>query len=419
MGFAESYLKKNQFTKLKYHRVPKISGLLRYIVIIPAFSEPDIYHTLESIRHCRQPNGSVEVYILVNYSESISEDIKRKNDKLFKDLKDWCSTNQLDWLAFHPFISQNLPKKHAGAGLARKILMDAAAERFSSINQPNGIIFSLDADTVVPANYFTELEKQQENNPKTNCYIFNFQHPIDGNEYSKKVYKAALQYELHLRYYKQILESTRFPFYLYTVGSCFAINTFTYIKVGGMSKRKAGEDFYFLQKVFAFTNSEFLKNINLIPSSRPSWRVPFGTGPAIRNMISSENPEYLTYHPQLFEGISTLVSIVPKLFSDNFSNIDSFLTLLPEYLATFLNENKITERLTEIRQNSSSEESFTKRFFNWFDGFLVIKYLNYASEKYLPNIEITKAVNIYINKDGDFKKSASELLSILRKRDAL
>lgn len=417
MGFANSYLKKNQFIKLEYKRVPIPSGLLQYIVIIPSFSEPEIFATLESLKKCWRPKYHVEVFILINYSESIAAEIKQQNQKLFEVLENWTIQNRMEWLTFIPFIAPDLPEKHAGAGLARKILMDAAVERFSLIEQANGIIYSLDADTLVPENYFVEIEKHRENNPKTNCFIFNFQHPTDGKEFSKSVYKAATQYELHLRYYKQIVESTGFPYYLYTIGSCFAINALTYTKVGGMSKRKAGEDFYFLQKAFAFSNSAFLKNAILTPSSRPSWRVPFGTGPAIRNMLNTTNPTHYTYHPKLFEGITQLVNIVPKLYSNSSTEPKNLLGNLPRPIFSFLLENKISERIIEINNNSSSENAFVKRFFNWFDGFLLIKYLNYSSVNYIPNTEVVNAVKIFLQSEGMKNKPAGELLLILRERD--
>lgn len=418
MAFADSYIKKNQFTKLEFTKVPIPSGLLRYIVVIPAYSEPGIFHTLKSLKECNPPRYMVEVYILINYSESVSNEIKQQNKELFDKLKDWCAQNYLSWLTFHPFIIPNLPKKHAGVGLARKILMDSAVERFSEVDMPNGFILSLDADTIVPGNYFTDLEHEASENKETGCYIFNFEHPIKGSQYNKNVYHAALLYELHLRYYKLILKSTGYPFYHYTIGSCFAISANTYVKVGGMSKRKAGEDFYFLQKVFAVSNVSFLNKVVLIPSSRPSWRVPFGTGPAIRKMLNTNTPEYLTYHPELFEGITQLLKTAPLFYKSDSIEIKEMISVLPGPVFNFLGKNKIYERINEVKQNSASKESFIKRFLNWFDAFMVLKYLNYASEKFLPTISVTTAICIFLKTDTPVLNYTPEnLLVLLRKKE--
>ena len=36
--------------------------------------------------------------------------------------------------------------------------------------------------------------------------------------------------------------------------------------------------------------------------------------------------------------------------------------------------------MKEINENSSNIKTFTKRFYNWFDAFKILKYLNFAHE---------------------------------------
>ena len=40
-----------------------------------------------------------------------------------------------------------------------------------------------------------------------------------------------------------------YPWAMYTVGSAFAVTAEAYVKRGGMNRRQAGEDFYFLQNL--------------------------------------------------------------------------------------------------------------------------------------------------------------------------
>lgn len=414
MRFADSYIRKNQFRKLELPKVPNNSGPLHYIVIIPAFSEPDIFPTLQSLAKCKPPQGFVQVFILINYSEAIGSELKQQNDSIFDKLQNWCKGNQSEWLNFHPFIERDLPEKHAGAGLARKILMDAAAEQFSYHNNAEGIILSLDADTLVSENYFIETEKAST---YSGCVIFNFEHELAGNDYHKKVYKAAIQYELHLRYYKQILEQTGFPYSYYTIGSCFGVNANLYCKLGGMSKRKAGEDFYFLQKVFPNTQTTFLINTRLVPSVRPSWRVPFGTGPAIRNLLGTTDHNYQTYHPRLFKSLTGLTEQIDNLYKTSPTDTELILGKLHEYISTYLQSINAVERIAEVNKNSSSLKSFKKRFYGWFDAFQVIKFLNFASENYLKEIDVTTAAKLFLNDAKYEGKTAQELLITLRNRD--
>ncbi len=415
MEIANAYLKKHQFIKPDISKVPFTEGLLKYIVVIPAYCEPDVFNTLLSLKRCTLPINTVEVFILINFPLSVSEKIKAENKALFSQLTNWSKKNNLPHLTFIPLIIPDLPDKHAGAGLARKILMDSACQRFSEQNIEDGIILSLDADTIVPKNYLSDLEKKTSDK-KNGCFIFNFKHPLNGDEFSPAIYNAITLYELHLRYYKLILQSTGYPFYQYTIGSCFAVRALTYMQAGGMSRRKGGEDFYFLHKIFPNTQTVFLQNTYLSPSPRASWRVPFGTGPAIKKIIESEQQQLLTYHPKSFFDLKPFIKMIPLLWEMDSTTINHNLQKLPKSILSYLISINIIDSITEIKNNCSSQNSFTKRFFNWFDAFKVLKYLNYARDNYYVDIHITKATNIFLETNIN---TPSKLLEILRKKDEL
>ena len=409
MGFADPYLKNKNY--LDIAEAP--AGLLRYIIVIPAFCEPEIIRTLQCLSNCISPRFETEVLILFNYAESVLQELKQQTLDQYNQVIQWSNSLKKTQLKFHPLLAADLPDKYAGAGLARKILMDSAVARFNKANIYDGIIISLDADTMVPNNYLSSLEG--EVNPLNSCYIFNFAHPVSGQEFSPAVYQAAILYELHLRYYKQILQSTGYPFYQYTIGSCFAVPVHIYVKAGGMNKHKAGEDFYFLQKIFKLGKCTFIPDAILKPSVRPSWRVPFGTGPAIRKIINSPVKSLTTYHPELFSILKQFLEFAPAFYKRNSHQIEDDISCLPLYFKKFLDENIFFAKISEMNKNTSSHESFIKRFYNWFDGFTVIKYLNFAG-KYLKNdIEVCDAVKLFLNITNS--PSVLELLEILRKKD--
>ena len=415
MGFAEKYLAKQSFRTILISRAPENSELLKYIVIIPAYSEPEIQNTLQSILNTHPVMDCIEVYMLINYPEHCSDEIKAQNNAHFESLSDWSIKNSTTKIHFNPLLAKNLPGKHAGAGLARKLLMDWACKRFEEVNMPDGIIFSLDADTIVPKNYFTSIEECKQSDKKASCYLFNFAHPTTGNEFTPAVYDAITQYELHLRYYRYMLRQIGFPYFQYTVGSCFAIEALTYVKAGGMNKRKAGEDFYFLQKVFPNNKTVFLSETILIPSARPSWRVPFGTGPTVRKITGNINKNYKTYNPKSFFDLETFLQLIPQLYKINTEKeLNTLLQDLPDSVLSYLNAIDLNNRLKEIKQNSASEQSFEKRFYQWFDAFNVIKYLNKVRERH-PDIEVNTAVTIGLNTNKNV--SSEKLLEILREMD--
>lgn len=417
MAFADRYINNNLYQNLDFKRAP--SGLLRYIIAIPAFAEPDIFITLQSIKKCKPGKFAAEVLILVNFPETIAWDIKKNNIDLFHSVSEWCQKNSNEELLFFCFISDNLPRKYAGPGLARKILMDLAVKRFNSIDLPDGLIVSLDADTMVPTDYFEQIEHSLEKHPKAGCLIFNFAHADSGNEYMSKVYRSAILYEMYLRYLKLMLKRTGFPHYHHTIGSCFAVKAFVYSQVGGMNKRKGGEDFYFLHKVFPVTETNYLKDLILIPSVRPSWRVPFGTGPAIRQMAAQPEIKYLTYNPESFRDIEKLINLLPEIYSGHGNHLTDIINQLPKSLNTFIHDNKGVAKITDIKNNCASKQAFTKRFFLWFDAFMIIKYLNYVKDRIYKSTSVVKAVKLtaFAHEPDIDECSETELLLKLRLLD--
>ena len=59
---------------------------------------------------------------------------------------------------------------------ARKKGMDEAVRRFNFFEKPDGIIVSLDADTLVPQNYLLEIERYFNNNPQKIGATIAFEH---------------------------------------------------------------------------------------------------------------------------------------------------------------------------------------------------------------------------------------------------
>jgi hypothetical protein len=72
----------------------------------------------------------------------------------------------------------------------------------------------------------------------------------------------------------------------------------------------------------------------------------------------------------------------------------------------------------EIRKNSTSLETFIKRFYSWFDAFLVLKASHFLRDKGMGTQEVKIASDELLNrlkiKSGS---SVNELLEIYRKID--
>jgi len=410
-----SYLKKQSLFPPLIAQEP--SKGLKTIVIIPAYNEPEVLKTLQSLLECDSTQFSAEVIVLINNSEVADSSIIEQNNSTYSEVSEWTKQNSTPNLAFHCLYHNKLPSKHAGVGLARKIAMDEAVQRFSMLNDANGVIVSLDSDTLVSPNYLKEIEGAFLNNSPLNLATFCFEHPITAESSSGPENEAIILYELYLRYFKHALQATGFPFAFYTIGSCFAIRASVYAKQGGMNRRKAGEDFYFLHKIFPLGGYVELKDIFVYPSSRKSDRVPFGTGAAVKKIVI--DGFYLTYQPIYFKHLKQFFSGIPTLYGANNKVVKAYFQQLPESIKAFIPAEEFSNQIQSINQNSASEQTFINRFYQWFDAFKVIKYLNFTHTE-TNRIPILKASQDFTREYYQTDVSnytGFELLEMYRKLD--
>ena len=377
---------------------------LGIVVIIPCYNEPDLVGALQSLWRCERPEMAVEVIVVINSGEGASREVRDQNLRSLKEASFWAREDCDKHFRVHLLPFPDLPRKHAGVGLARKIGMDEALWRFDAVGRLNGIIACFDADSGCDANYLVELESYFARCPKSpGCSVY-FEHPLAGKD-DPKVYEAIVLYELHLRYYVQALRFAGFPHAYHTIGSSMAVRADAYMKQGGMNKRQAGEDFYFLHKIIPLGNFGEVNTTRLIPSPRASDRVPFGTGRAVREYLESEKFE--TYPLQAFRDLKELFDAVRE---DRLKAGHQTVSPLRE----FLDGQNFAVVLEEIRRNTSSAEAFRKRFFRWFDGFMAMKYIHFARDTVYGPAKIIEAASELLGIPATSKRDPHELLSRLR-----
>ena len=388
MGFANAYLRKHANPDKLISKEP--SENLRYVVIIPAYKESGLIQSLDSFLLCELPEYDIEIISLINWPENASTIIKEENHSIFSESVKWAEQNSRKGMRFHCLELPDMPEKHAGVGLARKVLMDEAVRRFEAINCDEGIIISFDADCTYKKNFFRALEDHYSSHPQiSGCNIY-FEHRLKDEKIPGDARDGIAFYELHLRYYLQALRRTGHPNVFHTVGSSFSVKAKAYCSQGGMNKRQAGEDFYFLQKLFDLGNFSECNKTAVYPSARPSDRVPFGTGPVISQYLKNKS-ELMTYDPHLFKILELFIKHIPGFYTTE--NINKTISLFPEIMQEFLLKEGFIQKLEEIRINSSCPESFTKRFFRWFNMFRMLKFLNYGKKSF-PEVPIRKAAQI-------------------------
>ena len=377
MSFANTYIEKQQVYPFQINQ--KIEDLA-YCIVIPAYNEPDIITTLNSIWNCIQPASVFAVIICINSNNQTSSEILEQNETTFRQLEKWISKHK-SW-KLHFFIThfKNIPYKYRGAGMARKLAMDEAVNLFNKGDNPNGIIISLDADVEVEKNYLVEIETFYTKNKKAIGAVHYFEHPVSGSKFSEEQYKAIINYELYLRYFNQSMRYTGFPYIHHTVGSCFSVKAKTYVAQGGMNRQHAGEDFYFIQKIAQLGNFGEINSTTIYPSPRVSDRVPFGTGPEIKNILNCGNDEYLVPNFESFIDLKSTLHIFQSLYGLNNIDVEKSYHQLPASIKLFISQDELTGKINEVNKNTSSETSFIKRLLNWFNVFKMIKFLNFIHE---------------------------------------
>ncbi len=345
------------------------------MITIPSFKEPDILTTLRSLGSCQPPSGTVEVIIVINAGADAGPEVLKMNALTVQQIQDWIRMEQPGFINTLIIREEEIPKKMAGAGMARKIGMDEAVQRWAMIEK-DGPIICLDADCTVSANYLIEAEKAFSD-PHTKVAHFQFEHAYDRLE-DTVLRQGIIQYELHLRCYIEGLRQAGYPHAIHTVGSCMAVRAAAYAKAGGMNKRKAGEDFYFLHKVAPLGGWRYIQ-ATVYPSSRVSDRVPFGTGRAQMDWVE-QNQDFMTYSVKIYHELSILFHALSNGYKKDIE-IHQFSKILQAYL----NENFVSDRLKEIQNHSNSLDTFGKRLWQWMDGFMVLKLTHYLRDHGFPN----------------------------------
>jgi hypothetical protein len=378
----------------------ELSSGKRYnnIVVIPAIQEYDnLRNLLLSLKANDKKYFDETLFLFViNNLKSSAGDIKNDNLRSIEFLRSIISKENKEEL----FSDMNIgivdvstpgfemPEKEGGVGLARKIGIDLALEQLDYENDKKKIIISLDADCLVEQNYLSAIVEAFNTKNLSAAYV-QYEHQLTDDENEKR---AIICYELFLRYYALGLKYARSRYAFPTIGSTIACDCDSYIKVGGMNNRKAGEDFYFLEKLAKITEIEKIADTRVYPSSRSSWRVPFGTGQRITRFHKGTHDEYALYDPNTFKILKEWLEIFNsgKILSaeEYLAAAEKISPLLKEFLII----NNFLLSWNKILKNSKTEVQIQKQKTIWFDGFRTLKLIHFLRDNGFPAINMFKAI---------------------------
>jgi hypothetical protein len=368
-----------------YQPLLPVIDFIDTIVVIPAIAEYENAKLLLQSLAVNDPARLAATLFLfvVNRTMASTEAVSIDNQLLLAYLEQMRS-KQIEDPALHiGYIDAStgnlaFPESIGGVGLARKIGMDAALSLFSRPDGRNCLI-CLDADCTVPDTYLSAIHQTFTANRVMHAAVIQYEHRI-GNGL-EEFDEAIVCYELFLRHYTVGLLAAASPYAFHSIGSAMLCDPETYIKCEGMNKKKAGEDFYFLEKIAKTEDIYTINTTRVFPSPRPSWRVPFGTGQRVNRFLNSRENEYLVYAPDSFIVLRKFLNL---LRNTNESTVDLLRKSrdISEHLFNFLEQQKFASFREKI--NTLPEKQYTAQVRFWFDGFRTLKLMHYLRDTGYP-----------------------------------
>ena len=346
---------------------------LEMVVVIPAYKESQLDLAVHSLLACSEVACRVILLIVINAPEQSSLDDLNLNQRAYEEIKQIKGTDQITIQV----VNIGLPQKKAGVGLARKIGLDEAARWFKKLNH-SGILVCFDGDCRCSDTYLSAIYSAYKNQ-NLNAGILAYEHPLD-------LESGIIPYELGLRYYTDSLRYSGYPNVHQTLGSCITINSDHYCKHGGMNTKKAGEDFYFLNKIVRKPGFAEINEALVYPAARISDRVPFGTGRALIGYQVDKENIISTYNPLIFEDIKIFMTSLPEIIQGQSPNF-------PTAIQKFLNAVDFYQKLDKLLKNCRNLTSFYKQFYDWFDYFMILKMIHFSRDHVHTNIPLEAGLN--------------------------
>ena len=342
----------------------KAAGNRKIHVAIPLMDELEsLPGLLECIRN--QDFEEFEVYFCVNqpdrwWDDNVRKDLCDRNQASIAYLKQHCS------FPFRLIDKSSKGKgwqgKQLGVGWARKVVMDAVAEAASG----EDLMITLDGDTSFSKHYFRSVLDNFNANPDAVGLSVPYYHKLSGSNAEDR---AILRYEIYMRNYAINLWRINNPYHFTALGSAMALPVSSYRAIGGMTPKKSGEDFYFLQKLTKYGKLMSWNDEKVYPAARFSDRVFFGTGPAMIKGAGGDWDSYPVYHHSLFDDIRVTYDTFDELFEhDTSSPMDTF----------FKEVLKQDDIWTPLRNNARTIERFRRACRDKVDGLRILQYLKYA-----------------------------------------
>ena len=399
---------KKESQYLERHAAPEATladhlGSFGHAIVLPAYGEgDDLVQALRSV-----PAGSlgeVLVVLVVNGRSNSPAWVHERNHEVPGRLRDAFGGKDEQLvgdpparlLRFAPgriLVVDRASPDHLlpddqGVGLARKLGADLCLRLHATGRLRSPFIHSTDADVELPPDYFARPALAQSPRPAALLYPF-----VHRPEDDAALAQAIALYEVSLRYYVLGLAYARSPYAYHSIGSTLAVNAASYEIVRGFPRRMAGEDFYLLSKLAKVGSIARLSGAPIVLRGRPSDRVPFGTGPAVRRIAEAGADRFTLYDPSLFDYLQAWLATLSAIAFGTINDLEALVRescasrgLKPDRLMAAVEGLGAPDAVVRAASESKDTESLARRLATWFDAFRTLKLLHALQEHNYPKV---------------------------------
>ncbi len=382
-------------------------------VVIPSLAESaNLGRTLESLAN-NPPDllNQFMILVVVNQRCHAAEGDRDDNLATLALLPEWRKEFGLENLYWVDAASpgNELPRKQ-GVGLARKIGLDLALPLLDYAGG-DPLLVCLDADTLVQADYLPAIVTHFSTVSAGGASI-PYRHRPAAYPHGQR---AIDRYELFLRAYVLGLQLAGSPYAFHTVGSAMACRASAYVAAGGMNRRLAGEDFYFLQQLHKTCGVADLKGTVVHPSPRSSLRVPFGTGRAVGDMLAEGEKRLLFYQPAVFMILGEWLACVAGSPTAGGTLLLERAGDISPVLGEYLEQAGFRESWDGLGRHNQGHARLLAAFHGWFDAFRSMRLIHLLSDQVYPRVKPEESVPALLERAGySSPADVSGQLSLLR-----
>ena len=342
-----------------------------FLITIPCYDELNyIKKTLESIsKQSIELLNKTLVSVTINNSNKENKTVRENNQKTYEELINVNYNFELIIIDAYS-KEKSIEDKNAGVGMARKISVDACLNYL----HPNSLISFIDADTILSKNYLSQIYDSYKKNSWESATV-DFEHDRDFSE----TIELIDEYENFLKITASKIAASGSPYNYVPLGSTMVSTFNSYIAVGGMNRKKAAEDFYFLQELEKYSGVYQIDEILVYPSSRYLNRTYLGTSTRLKKCLDGELDMKSFYYSSIaFDILSRWLSLALSSQEKDCNSILNNASKINLELKNFLIDQNISKSWDSII-SAPSNKHFINQFHRWFDGFKTLKLLKFFS----------------------------------------